>query len=149
MKEKLINEDYKLPDITTSLNDATMLFRNLSEDKLSSVRELITDIESMMVGRKELNKELLASLDKITIDVDNAINQIQNSITISTSNSGEAIKALGDLRKKKIEIDELKLQEKLNFWRDIAMLKKELREHVKELREKESKSTLIDTLLEE
>lgn len=148
MKEKMINEDYKLPDITSGL-DATELFKNLSEDKLSSVRELITDIESMMLSRKDLNKEMLASLDKMSIDVDNAVTQIQSSITLNTSNSGEAIKALGDLRKKKIEIDELKLQEKLNFWRDVAMLKKELREYIKELREKESKSTLIDTLLEE
>ena len=146
MKEKLPNEDYVIPDITRS-PDATELFKNLSEDKLSSVKELITDIELMIAGRQELNKEILNHLEKVNLELDNTITQFQNAA--SAANSGELVKVLGELRKKKIELEEIKLQEKLNFWRDVATLKKEMREHVKELREKESKSSLIDTLLEQ
>jgi len=135
-----------MPDITAGL-DATALFKNLSEDKLTSVKELITDIELMITNRKELNKEILMHLDKVNLDLDNTISKFQASA--NAANSGEVMRALGELRKKKIELEELRLGEKLNFWRDVAMLKRELREHIKELREKESKSDLIDTLLNE
>jgi hypothetical protein len=146
MKEKLPNEDYVIPDITAT-PDATELFKNLSEDKLASVKELIADIEVMIANRNELNKEILKQLDKVNLELDNTITKFQG--TASAANSGEIMKVLGELRKKKVELEELKLQEKLNFWRDVAQLKKELREHIKELREKESKSSLIDTLLEQ
>lgn len=149
MKEKSINEDYVMPDAAKEL-DATSLFKNLSADKLESVKEMIEDIEKMIAGRKELNKEILSHLDKVNLEIDNSILQLQGMMNnTNVTNSGEVIRTLGELRKKKIEIEEQKAMEKLNFWRDVAMLKKEMREHMQELREKESKSSLIDTLLEE
>ncbi len=149
MKEKLPNEDYVIPDITKDI-DATSLFKNLSEDKVQSVKEMINDIETMVLSRKELNNEILSHLDKVNLSLDNTILELRNAMNnTNVTNSGEVIRALGELRKKKVELEELKTAEKLNFWRDVAMLKRELREHIKELREKESKSGLIDSLLEE
>ena len=149
MKEKMPNEDYVTKDITENL-DATILFKNLSTDKIESVKEMVRDIEVMMANRKELNKEIIAHLDKVNLSLDNSILDLRSAMNnTNITNSGEVIKALSELRKEKVQLEELKSAEKLNFWRDIAMLKKELREHVKELREKESKSDLIDNLLEE
>ena len=54
-----------------------------------------------------------------------------------------------ELRKKQIEISELQLNEKINCWRDVALLKKELRENTKELSEKESRAEMIGKILEE
>ena len=148
MKEKMPNEDYVTKDITEI--DATALFKNLSEDKLDSVKELITDIETMMTNRKDLNKEIISHLDKVNLSLDNSILELRSAMNnTNITNSGEVIKALSELKKEKVQLEELKSAEKLNFWRDIATLKKELREHIQELREKESKSDLIDNLLEE
>ena len=149
MKEKMPNEDYVLPDITKDI-DATSLFKNLSEDKVESVKEMVRDIEIMMINRKELNKEIIEHLDKVSLSLDNSILELRSAMNnTNITNSVEVIKALSELRKEKVQLEELKSAEKLNFWRDVAMLKKELREHIKELREKESKSGLIDSLLEE
>ena len=149
MKEKMPNEDYVLPDITKDI-DATSLFKNLSEDKVESVKEMVRDIEIMMINRKELNKEIIEHLDKVSLSLDNSILELRSAMNnTNITNSGEVIKALSELKKEKVQLEELKSAEKLNFWRDVAMLKRELREHIKELREKESKSDLIDTLLNE
>ena len=48
----------------------------------------------------------------------------------------------------KIPLDELKVNEKQNYWRDVAALKKELREHMKEFRDMESKTSMLDSMLE-
>ena len=53
------------------------------------------------------------------------------------------------LRNKKIEISELQLNEKINCWKDIALLKKELRENERELTEKESRLKEINELMSE
>ena len=45
------------------------------------------------------------------------------------------------------DFDELKTQEKLNNFRDIALLKRELREREKEYRERESRADVLDELL--
>jgi len=149
MKEKMPNEDYVLPDITKDI-DATSLFKNLSEDKVESVKEMVRDIEIMMINRKELNKEIIEHLDKVSLSLDNSILELRSAMNnTNITNSGEVIKALSELKKEKVQLEELKSAEKLNFWRDVALLKRELREHIKELREKESKSGLIDSLLEE
>ena len=54
-----------------------------------------------------------------------------------------------ELRKKQIEISELQLNEKVNCWRDIALLKKEMRESAKELNEKESRAKILGDILTE
>ena len=54
-----------------------------------------------------------------------------------------------ELRKKKIEISELQLNEKVNCWRDIALLKKEMRESERELNEKKSRSDMLGKILSE
>jgi hypothetical protein len=43
----------------------------------------------------------------------------------------------------------MKVQEKLNCFRDIALLKKELREWISEFREKETRADLLNELISE
>ena len=66
----------------------------------------------------------------------------------ASSGSAEFQKAEVEFRKKIIEADEMKVQEKLNCFRDVALLKKELRELIQEFREKESRASVLGSLLE-
>ena len=54
-----------------------------------------------------------------------------------------------ELRKKQIDISEIQLNEKVGCWRDIALLKKELREQERELNQKESRTEMLKEILEE
>jgi hypothetical protein len=132
-----VNLDYK------ANKDVEKLFKDRQDDRVSLLKESISDINQMMVGREELHKELINNLDKIELFVDNSIAKFDSNRF--NSNVPDMMK---ELLKKKVEIQELKLQEKLNFWRDTALLKKELREHMKEYRDMESKTSMLDNILE-
>ena len=54
-----------------------------------------------------------------------------------------------ELRKKQIDISELQLNEKVGCWRDIALLKRELREWGSELSQKTSRADTIRRILGE
>jgi len=119
------------------------LLKKIQKEKLESLKEVIQDINLMIEKRKLLNKELFQDLDKIKTEIRNII------INLDTKEfeTSERLKTISELRKKIIEIEELKVNEKLNLWRDISNLKKELRTFIKELREKESKQEILDELI--
>jgi ATP-dependent Lon protease len=54
-----------------------------------------------------------------------------------------------ELKKNQIDIDKFKIEEKLNRWRDVAALKKELRERVKEITEREQREAMLNEILKE
>ena len=104
----------------------------------------------MIKQRASVHKEINDHVGKVQIDIDNTLLEMPklNSTATLTSNlGGELVKAISELKKKKLELEEIKISEKLNLWRDVAALKKELREYVREFKEKESKSDLLDSLL--
>ena len=53
------------------------------------------------------------------------------------------------LRTKKIEISEIQMKEKIDSWKDIALLKRELREQEQELSEKQERIESITKLLDD
>ena len=135
-----MKSDYKTKD-----KDVERLFKDREVDKVALLKEGVYDIQQMISERGILHKEILENLMRI----DTFIN---NSMPDTGGASTEAIKVRQDLirelLKKKIEIDELKVNEKQNYWRDVAALKKELREHMKEFRDMESKSSMLDSMME-
>jgi len=48
-----------------------------------------------------------------------------------------------------MEISELQLNEKINCWKDISQLKKELREYERELQEKNERSEALARIMED
>jgi nitrate/TMAO reductase-like tetraheme cytochrome c subunit len=52
------------------------------------------------------------------------------------------------LRHKKMEISEHQMKEKLDCWKDIALLKKELRERQREYTEKKGRLNMLNELLD-
>ena len=129
--------DYKSKD-----KDLEGLFKNRQDERVGLIEESISDIKDMITERGKLNSEILQSLDKIDIFINNAMPKPELGNVI---HAHELIK---ELLKKKVEIEELKVKEKLDFWKDIALLKKELREHMKEFRDMQSKTSMIDNILE-
>ena len=128
--------------------DVEKMFKDLKSENVDSVKEVIKDIDFFIAKRVEVNSDIMNHCEKLKMEIDNLALQfpdLNNRLNFQVS--GEIIKAVTELRKKKIEVDELKIAEKLNFFRDVASLKKELREYIKELKEKESKSDLLDSLI--
>ena len=146
-RDSIIDElglDFK-PDYSSKNQDVEKLFKAREDERVDLLKESIVDIKRMISEREFLHKEMMENLDKLNMFID-------NSMPKGSFSSDEAIKARHDLvkelLKKKIEIEEIKVEEKLNFWRDVAELKKELREHMKEYRDMESKTSMMDNLLE-
>lgn len=123
---------------------ADEVLKGLQEGELASLKEAIEDINDLVDKREELHEELDESMNKLAVSTSNFITSLPAGIS-----NEETIRAQLELKKKLVEIEELKLQEKLNEWRDIAELKRELRARVKEFQEKTMRGDIIDQLLEE
>ena len=126
--------------IPTKNNDD--IFNNMQQGSMESLKESQREIDELIEERLRLTKEITNDIDKIV----SQINTMNLSVNISDPT---AMMERLNLLKKKAELEEMKVNEKLNCWRDIADLKKELREWSKELREKESDKSMLDKILEE
>lgn len=136
-----ITEDYKIEDKDSGLD----MFKTMQEDKEQSIKEMIKDITTQISSREDLHKEMMNDFKSVKLDIDNFLGQIPKPADERAT--AEMIKAMGELRNEQIKVAELQVAEKLNFWRDVATLKKELREHEAELREREKKTDILDSIL--
>lgn len=133
--------DYKSKDN----KDVEAVFKERQDDRVQLLEESINDIKQMITHRGDLHKEILKSFDSIDLFINNTMPKNDGSAGNLSESKQELIK---ELLKKKIELDEMRSTEKLNFWRDVALLKKELREHMKEFRDMQSKTSMLDNLLD-
>lgn len=115
------------------------IFQELQGEKVGSIKEVIEDIEKLIDQREQLSKELFRDIEKIKTSINNFALALGDD-----ANKGEQL----SLRQKQVEIEEVALQEKVNCWRDVALLKKELRERVKEFKEREGRLNALDSILE-
>ncbi len=120
----------------TILGSIVSGMRSRQVDSLSSA---INDLNFLISEREALSKDLLKDIDKLRIEFANFMLEAGNSILLP-----EKL----ELRKKLLEIEEVRLKEKLDSWRDISALKKELRERQKELSEKEANISAIERIME-
>ena len=103
------------------------IFKDLQDKKLGSIKEVIEDIQSLIEERKNLRDEIFEDLEKISLKINNFLTEKQDELKPEE---------LVEIKRKIVEIDEAKAKEKLNAWRDISSLKKELREYLREFKEK-------------
>ena len=116
------------------------ILKSMQTEQLNSLNNAIADIRMLVAERERLDAAMFKDIDKIKMDINNFI--LEAGPDVQPKDKLE-------LRKKMIEIEEIKLQEKLNCWRDVAQLKKELRERMKEQEEKTNRINVLDQLLEE
>jgi hypothetical protein len=128
---KIVNPDAEF--------DAGNMLASLEGIKTSSLKEAIDDLNAMIQEREELSHDMFNDLEKMKTDMANLIFQLNPET--------EKLEIL-NLKRRMFDFDELKVQEKLNNFRDIALLKRELREREKEYHERENRADVLDELLE-
>ena len=124
-----------------SKSDVEQVFREMRDLKSVSMQEEIKDIELLIHKRDVLHAEIFSDIEAVKT-------MLRNHELDAAMNPGADSKQISEIRKKGIELEELKVQEKLNHWRDVAELKKELREMVKEARDSDNKTNLLNSLME-
>ena len=121
------------------------LFKTISSVKIDSLKDIIQDINTLIITREHLKAEMFHDLENEKTH----INNILQNVPIDASTQPQVIAEHLKLRQKLVDLNESKIQEKLNCWRDIALLKRELRENLREAQEKESNLGILDKLMTE
>ena len=118
---------------------------SVGKAKLDSLENNIKEIENMIQERNTLSENFVKEGEKMKDNIKALITENAQE----GEGDSEFARERSELRKKQIEISELQLNEKVNCWKDIALLKKEFRENLRELSEKKSRSDMLDKILNE
>ncbi|MBW3002686.1 hypothetical protein KY338_06020 [Candidatus Woesearchaeota archaeon] len=137
-KSKFSIDQIKIPSLSRK-KEVSELLNDLQQNKVSLTKESVSDIQEQILLREQLHIQILDELDKIKLQLSNVL--------LSSSDIEEQEKAR--IRQKQVDIEQFKIREKIDKWKDIAILKKELRDRLKEFKETESKTQLMSELLEE
>lgn len=134
----------EIPEISTNLVE-TNSFEDLGKEKIQALKEAISDIKILVEERQNLSVEILTEGEALKSEINNFL--LANDNPDLTDH--DALMEKNNLRAKKISIAELQLNEKIDCWKDVALLKKELRIYEKELKEKQSRVDSLSKLLKE
>jgi hypothetical protein len=137
-KSKFSIDQIKIPALSRK-KEVSELLNDLQQNKVSLTKESVSDIQEQILLREQLHLQILDEMDKIKLQLSNVL--------LSSSDIEEQEKAR--IRQKQVDIEQFKIREKIDKWKDIAILKKELRDRLKEFKETESKTQLMSELLEE
>lgn len=127
-------------------SDGSML-ESVGQERIDSLKKAIQEIKHLVDERQKLSLAFIKEGEDLKSEISNLI--IENESTLRALGQNEALVEKNALRNKKVEISELQLNEKINCWKDIALLKKELRIYEKELSEKESRINELNDILRE
>jgi len=132
--------------VISGFSEGNML-ESVGQERIDSLRKAIYEIKQLVEERKKLSQDFIKEGEELKSEISNLI--IENESTLRALGQSEALVEKNSLRNKKVEISELQLNEKINCWKDIALLKKELRIYEKELSEKESRINELNDILRE
>lgn len=118
-------------------------FDSVGKAKVDSLKDQITEVETMVKERSVLSRRFIKEGEKMKTSINNFL--LENAP--KGEDDSEFTRERAELRKKQMDISELQLNEKIGCWRDIALLKKEMRESMKELNEKESRADMLGRIL--
>ena len=143
-KEILNKSQLEIPEISLNSTEESG-FEELGKEKIQALKEAISDIESLIEERQKLSIEILTEGEALKSGINNFL--LENDNPELTDH--DALIEKNSLRAKKITIAELQLNEKIDCWKDVALLKKELRIYERELKEKQSRYDSLSKLLAE
>jgi len=147
-KEVLLGQEglsqLEIPEISQDLAD-TSDFEDLGKEKIQALKQAISDVQILIKERQALKIEILSEGETLKTEIDNFL--LENDNPDLTDH--DALLEKNNLRAKKIAVAELQLKEKIDCWKDVALLKKELRIYERELKEKESRFDSLSKLLDE
>tara|TARA_Y100000310_G_scaffold342140_1_gene443960 strand:+ start:3661 stop:4098 length:438 start_codon:yes stop_codon:yes gene_type:complete len=118
---------------------------DIGKEKIEALKDSINELNIMISDRGKLSNDIIDDGERVKMEITNFLeeNKIKNPEDPVEAQERSA------LRRKKVDICELQMNEKINSWRDIALLKKEMRDKEKELSEKESRLNMLNDILEE
>lgn len=135
------SENPKNPEITPG----NEVFGELGKAKIDALKKSISEIHEMIQGREKLSRKIHEEGETLKSEIKGYLSE-NEKVQIASS---DPTREKNDLRHKKIEISELQMNEKIGCWKDVALLKKELREYERELTEREERLKTFSKLLEE
>ena len=146
-----MENDFDLSEIAKKYGDNTWNtsgaddFGSVGKAKTESLKETIDEIHAMIEERGVLSQAFIKEGEKMKTSIHNFL----SDNAPKGEDDSEFARERAELRKKEMEISELQLNERVGCWRDIALLKKELREQKRELMEKTSRAEMLGKILED
>ena len=131
----------KNPEIPARENS----FGEVGKGKVDALKKSIQEIHEMILGREKLSRKIHEEGEILKTEIKGYLSENEKMQIVSSDPSREK----NDLRHKKIEISELQINEKISCWKDVALLKKELREYERELTEKEERLRMLEKIMGE
>ena len=143
LKGFLLNSKEEPKKMESSSQDCRDLFTEMSMIKITTLQEINKDIEELLVARHSLQHELFADIDQAKIEINSVLSHFPMDPNSNPAVASEHLK----LRQKIIELNEIKMKEKLDCWRDLATLKEEQRKNMQEMQEKRENLHTLQSLL--
>jgi len=136
-------EKSEIPE--TGINTSgELLLDNVGKERISSLKRSIKELKELIKERETLSREVVKECEKLKTEINNFLLENEN-IELTEH---DALLERNNLRAKKIAVSELELNEKIDAWKDIGILKRELREYEQELSEKEDRIKALNEILE-
>ncbi|HKL23712.1 MAG TPA: hypothetical protein VJ912_00060 [Candidatus Nanoarchaeia archaeon] len=117
------------------------------KEKVESLKKSIEEIKESIKEREKLSKEFIEECEKIKTEINNFLIENQGYATGDFERDRDSNREKNDLRSQKVDISKAQINERINAWNDIAILKKELREKEKELKEREARINEINKIM--
>ncbi len=140
---------YEKPVISIETPEITSLGSDLTKiglSKINALKESVEDINTLIEEREDLSESFIQEGENVKTQINNFLLENENTTEFEKA---DLMKEKNLLRSKKIEISEIQMKEKVDAWKDIALLKKELRGQEQELSEKQERVNSITKLLDE
>jgi hypothetical protein len=134
------------PEITNLDSGSDFELTNIGVAKLNALKNSVKDIRTLIKERENLSNKFIQEGEEVKMEINNFLLENENTTEFEKA---DLMKEKNQLRSKKIEISEIQMKEKVEAWKDIALLKKELREQEQELSEKQERINSITKLLDE
>lgn len=120
-------------------------FSGVGMAKVDSLKESSIEIETMIKERQDLSLSFIKEGEKMKQSINNFL--LENSPR--GEDDSEFTRERAELRKKQLDISELQLNERIGCWRDISLLKRELRDNLRQINEKTSRAEMLGKILNE
>lgn len=121
---------------------------DIGKEKIDSLKKSIYEIKNLITERESLRDSFVKDSEDLKMELNNFILENENSPKTELD-AGDFSREKNSLRNKKIELSELQLKERIDCWKDVALLKKELRQSEQEFNEKQDRLNSLNKFLEE
>lgn len=129
----------------SNISSDSFVMPEVGKERVEALRKSIDEIQELIEGRETLSKRIFSEGEKMKMEITNFLNENK----VRDVNDPIETQERSALRQKKIDIAQMQLNEKVACWKDVALLKKELRDKEQELSEKISRLSVLEGILDD